>query len=190
MNNKTIKSTLLGVLLQGLSTVVLASSYKVEVIVFEQKQRGSEIFEQTVSTLQAPSSVIEVTAINDPMQISLLEEPLGGLNAVYAQITQQAHYDVLLKKAWVQVNNNQFSPAVHIQSADRSLNGYVSLMTAGAMTMQVDIEYMSAKENRYSQSMGASPIVYRLTQKRPLKFNESHYFDHPVIGVIMQVTPL
>ncbi|MEQ1488878.1 MAG: CsiV family protein [Methylotenera sp.] len=190
MKNKVFKGILFVLLLQGLSAAVWASSYKVEVIVFEQKQRGTEVFEQTTSTLQVPSSVIEVTAINDPMQISLLEEPLSGLNAVYAQITQQAHYNVLLKKAWVQVNNNQFSPAVHFQSGDRSLNGYISLMTAGAMSMQVDIEYMSAKENHYSQSMGASPIVYRLTQKRPLKFNESHYFDHPVIGVIMQVTPI
>lgn len=190
MKNKAFKDALFALLLQGLSDVVWASSYKVEVLVFEQKQRGSEVFEQTASTLQMPASVIEVAAINDPMQLSLLEEPLSGLNAVYAQITQQAHYNVLLKKAWVQVNNNQFSPAVHIQSVDRRLNGYISLMTAGAMTMQVDIEYMSAKENHYSQSMGASPIVYRLTQKRPLKFNESHYFDHPVIGVIMQVTPI
>jgi hypothetical protein len=63
-------------------------------------------------------------------------------------------------------------------------------MTNGAMTMQVDFEYSSAKENRYSELMGANPLVYRLSEKRPLKFNESHYFDHPAVGVILLVTPL
>ncbi|NOT83479.1 MAG: hypothetical protein HOP02_01590 [Methylococcaceae bacterium] len=191
MKEIIINRLAVGLLLLGFSQVLFASSYRVEVLVFAHKQPNTEVFEQTTSALKPPDSIVEVGANNDSGEVALDEEPLSGLSAAYQQLSQQANYAVLLKKAWVQsISTDQSTPAAHIQTADHTLNGYVSLITNGAMTMQVDVEYTVTRENRYNQTISITPVIYHLTEKRPLKFNESHYFDHPQIGVIMLVTPL
>ncbi|MEQ1637213.1 MAG: CsiV family protein [Methylococcales bacterium] len=190
MNKKFTPRLTIALLLLAFSPVLLASSYRVEVLVFAHKQPSTEIFTQTRSTLKPPAQSAEIGSSNDSGEIALAEEPLSGLNEAYQKLSQQANYEILLKKAWVQtITADQPTPAAHIQNAELTMNGYVSLITNGAMTMQVDVEYMSTRDSRNQQDY-ATPIIYRLNEKRPLKFNESHYFDHPVIGVILLVTPL
>ena len=37
---------------------------------------------------------------------------------------------------------------------------------------------------------GSGGIVYRLSEQRKLKSQETHYFDHPRLGVLVRVMPL
>ena len=189
--NKVAYYVGLGLLGLVFSQSVYAGAYKVEVLVFSQKMPNSELFEQTQSTLKPPLEALDISVLSLPGEPALSEEPLSGLSEAYAQMAQQPIYEVLYKKAWIHIiTENLSSPAAHIQNPENTLNGYIHLMTNGAMTIHVDVEYMPAKDNHYGEMIGATPLVYRLTEKQPLKFNEMHYFDHPVVGVITLVTPL
>ncbi|MCX7088133.1 MAG: CsiV family protein [Methylococcales bacterium] len=183
MRKKLASCLVLGWVALGLSQEVFAGSYKVEVLVFTQKMPNTEVFEQTTNTLKTPQQVIEIATSNDPGQATVAAEPLSGLSSAYEQLSHQENYAVLIKTAWVQVvPDNQAIPAVHIQNADNTLNGYIALKAGGSLAMQVDVEY--------SQAVGENPKVYHVTEKQAVKPNEPHYFDHPAMGIITLVTPL
>lgn len=84
------------------------------------------------------------------------------------------------------------APASNVAAVD----GIVSLQRTRFLHMNLDLLLSDPAAEAAESSMFSifsrrenRPKVYRLQAQRRIRVNEVHYFDHPVIGVIVQVSP-
>jgi hypothetical protein len=157
------------VILALFSNSVLAEggAYQLELMIFSQSMPNTETFEQTVSQIRWPSDLTELSAYSKPDNLTLANS--------YSALSKDAIYQPILHVAWIQQGANA---PVHIQSADGKLNGYVQLQQESGLQMMVDLELAS----------NPGEIIYRLTEKRPVKLNEVYYLDHPKFGLIAKIS--
>jgi hypothetical protein len=154
------------------------SAYQIELIVFSQKMHNTEVFDQTSRAIQWPSDLTELSAYRQPENTTLDDG--------YAALSKDSAYRPIFYAAWVQpVAAGGTSAAVHIQSGDGNLNGYVRMQQDQGLQMVVDLELGSDSDDDSGNEM-----VYRLKEKRPIKPGETYYLDHPKFGVIAKVKPL
>ena len=167
----------LGLIIALFSQVIYAEAdrYRIEVLVFSQNLPTSEIFDQTESRIQWPTALTELSAYQQ------IDDKAFKDNA--AALFRDAAYEPIAHLAWVQSTGpgNAILP-VHIQSPDGKLDGYVQLRKAQALELIVDLEQKSDRADRSGRV-----YLYRLNEKRPVKFNEVQYFDHPKIGLLVRV---
>jgi hypothetical protein len=154
------------------------NAYQVELIVFLQAMPNTEVFDQTDSRINWPTTLTELSAYKKADNMTL--------NEGYAALSKDSAYRPILHAAWIQsAGEGSLSAPVHIQSADGKLNGYLQMQHGQSLQMVVDLEYASNQ----SDSSG-NTIIYRLNEKRPVKLNEVYYLDHPKFGVIAKMSAL
>ncbi len=159
--------------------------FQIELIVFTQNFSNTEQFDQIAGGIQWPSRFAELSPSSYPLA-SLRSAPLAFaqvqagdrlLNDTYRGLKKSPNYRPLVHLSWIQgVSANQLSDAVHIQSA--GLKGFVRIQRGAYLHLLVDLEYAPGQS------------IYHLNEKRRLKLNETHYLDHPKLGVIARIAPL
>jgi hypothetical protein len=135
-----------------------------------------------------------------PIAFELLDDKERKLNGVQSRLQRSGEYEPLLFAAWRQ-------PSFGVARAKRIYLSDVYLAARGGRTsvdaktadrapamapraegvvrvkvgrlLHVDVDFLYYHEG--------SPV--RLTETRKLKLREIHYFDHPLFGVIVQVSP-
>lgn len=148
--------------------------YQIEVVVFAQYVPNTELFEQTQSQIHWPKTIVDESVLTQVAADGRL------LNGVYGTLARTKGYHPLLHAAWIQeIAANKTGKAIRIQGGNGTVDGYIRLQRGQLLKLLVDLEYQPST-NRY----------YRLREKRRIKFNERHYFDHPKFGVIAVVKPL
>lgn len=154
------------------------SEYQIELIVFSQKMHNTEVFDQTSRSIHWPSDLTELSAYRQPENTTLDDS--------YAALSEDSAYRPILSAAWVQpVAAGGLSAAVHIQSSDGNLNGYVRMQQDQGLQMVVELELGSGLGDD-----SGNEVVYRLNEKRSIKPGETYYLDHPKFGVIAKISPL
>ena len=165
------------VLLCFFGTNVMADGrfYQIELIIFAQNAPNNERFDQTGHEIRWPGNLRDVSGFKQG------SKQLGG---TYGALKRSRDYRPFLHLSWVQkVGKNSLGQAVQIQkgggqTGDDLLQGFVRIQRGTYLHLLVDLEYTPGS------------VVYRLKEKRRLKFNEIHYLDHPKFGVIAKVSPL
>lgn len=61
------------------------------------------------------------------------------------------------------------------------LLGFVRLRLSTRLVVELDLRWAPA-----SRSEG-EPLVFRLSERRAIRLNEVHYFDHPAFGVLLRI---
>ncbi len=153
------------------SHVALAEggAYQLELMVFSQSIPTTETFEQTVSQINWPVDLTELSAYNKPDNTTLSDG--------YTALAKDSIYHPIIFVAWLQQGS---SSPVHIQSVDGKLNGFVQLQQGQGLQLLVDLELASSP----------GEFIYRISEKRPVKLNESYYMDHPKFGVVVKIKSL
>ena len=167
--NKVIKNTLIILFLGFYSACLWAKNFRIEVLVFHQNSPTSEVFQQAETELTWPKTIQQDFRDNILLQ-----------NAYFSLIANKA-YQPVWYKSWVQsVASNRVSDAMPIkqQSNGDLLNGFVRVQRGHYLHLLIDLEY------------SPNNPIYRINEKRRIKLNEIHYFDHPKFGVIATVKPL
>ena len=79
---------------------------------------------------------------------------------------------------------------------DYRLEGYIQLILARYLHLDIDLSYYEIQSGRPTDSMttigftqSVPTVVYHLQQKRRLRSGELHYLDHPVLGILTKITP-
>ena len=148
--------------------------YQIELVIFAQHMPNTELFDQTQSQIQWPKRVVDLSTFAEVSPENRI------LNGAYGVLSRSAGYHPLMHVSWVQaIGPNRIGDAVRIQGANGAIDGFVRIQRGQYLTLIVDLEYQPGV-NRY----------YRLHEKRRIKFNETHYLDHPKFGVIAKVRPL
>lgn len=147
-----------------------AARYSVEILVFQQPGSAPPAASvMTVPRAQAPAGRVEVLPASE-WQLGTLQ---GGLK-------RSAGYRVLGHGAWSATVPANGSLAARIEEVlpGSPLSGAVTVQRGQYLFLRVELDF-ATPEGR----------VYQLRERRRIKFNERHYFDHPAIGVIAVVSP-
>jgi len=139
-----------------------AKDYQVEVLIFEN-QKTSRTYEN--NNYQPPK---EMHSASEHWFVApnLLTEPAKNLS-------DSDNYRLLNTLSWGQ-KSLPLSKAAAYQVAEKEANGWIKVYANDLLFVHLDIDVNG----------------YRMTEKRRLKLNEKHFFDHPKFGVLLQVSRL
>lgn len=148
------------------AATTVAKDYQVEAIVFAQTTAHTA-FE---STHYQPVAEANSEATTWPLEPEMLLDEAQ-------RIDDSADYQLLAHYAWGQEVLPSSEAAVFLlPPADFSqpLSGWIKIYASHLLFANLDLDYDG----------------YRMTEKRRLKLNENHYFDHPRFGILLRVSRL
>lgn len=113
------------------------------------------------------------------------------LTNIAEKLDQSSDYNVLFHRAWRQLAYNKKNAIPYpvdslVNSENKSLTGSVKLVLERYLHLDVDVLLMS--NSRPGNSPTEHPIL-QLKEKRRIRNNQIHYFDHPYLSMIAKVTP-
>lgn len=204
-----MRKILLVILFALLSCNAHASSYQVEMIIFEHlyPDVDSELWHTGQKLPDLTDSIELGTDHNSSTAFQVLPAHKYILGNIYGALKTSKSYRPLLHIAWQQpALTSSRAESVHIrkvegvseqdnfQDAFVKVDGIVRIRASTFLHADVDLAY-------FFQSVPASQIAVgnvntdpqranfvRLTESRRMKLNELHYFDHPLFGVVMRVS--
>lgn len=156
------------------------STYEVEIVVFENRlpeligeemlARGAEARIKKLENAVTPEAAVSEPYLQ-PTITSLLE--------------QDGHYRVLAHQHWQQtIDAKTVAKPVRVMAKTPSeLEGTIRFFMSRHLHLDVDLLFRDV-------TAGSGNVVYRLSEQRKLKSQETHYFDHPRLGVLVRVMPL
>ena len=179
--------------------------YEVEIIVFERARDAaafdngngngnhverwdffSERFNRRVQRMQKLAGRVDEHKIVD--RIYRMEKTRAAL--------REAGHRIIDTASWRQkASLLQHAPLISLKAgagARAVLDGFVRIYTTSLIYADIDMRLAFTKpvapEMRTTPRPGAPQ--YFISEKRRLKFDELHYFDHPVFGVLLGVWPV
>ncbi len=211
---KFLKVLSIVVLLLPATVFADGASIRVEVIVFQhltQKGLHAETW-PAYPALPTTQGAIELTETNK--NYSLLSPEDFQLNDIEQKL-QKNHYTILLHTAWLQPsthakslhlygknllddNNDPDTLAPYNPLEQWQLNGTLKINKSNYYNVAADLALnlpINALKNYATPSElkqwfpDQSMINFALKQKARLRKDELHYFDHPLFGMLVKITP-
>jgi len=208
-----LQRLLLSLLLAAFSGNVFALWYRVEVIVFEHlySDGDGEVWDK-VPGLPDRERLITVsqdaTGASGPFYQGYPEGD-RRLAGIYSALRYSKQYRPILHMAWQQPGLGA-SRARNVQvrkeegmATDSGLevpllkvDGVVKIRSTRLLHVDVDLAYFFQPVPETFLLTGMvegteePPRYARITESRKIKLNEVHYFDHPLFGVLLQVSRL
>jgi len=144
----------------ALPSLVSAKDYKVEVLVFKNigDHRAYESYRN--STIGEMLSNATVWQIEP----SLLEQDATS-------IVDSEDYQLTHHLSWAQ-ESLPYSESAAVNIIETGLNGWIKVYASHLLFINVDLDFNG----------------YRMNEKRRIKLNEKHFFDHPKFGLLVQVS--
>ena len=142
--------------------VAASKEYQVEVIVFERVQSGAA---SESHHYDAPKEM-KHEASHWLLQPSLLLQEASTLNDSQEYLVQR-HY------AWG-IESLPYEKSANYTIIETQSQGYIKVYADHLLFTNIDLDYKG----------------FRMREKRRLKLDEKHYFDHPKFGILMQVSRL
>jgi hypothetical protein len=188
-----------------------ASSYQVEIIVFEHLYKNSE-GEIAQIGLKLPdfANSINLDEFNtdEHSPFKLLPRGLYKLGGVYNELKFSRNYRPLLHMAWQQpaltqsrargVRVRKIENEVQIGNADLmiKIDGIIRIRSAQFLHADIDLFYfINTLSESFIQANAGSELANtiqvefaELKETRKMKLNELHYFDHPIFGLFLWVS--
>lgn len=162
-NSKLFTMVFLIVSFAVLSTqTAQAKDYKVEVLVFKNLNESRASESHHYQPPKKPSSNASTWYVAPSM---LLNEA--------ARLKKSSDYQLLHHYSWGQ-EALPVSRAASYSLIETDLSGWVKVYANTLLFANLDLELDG----------------YRMTEKRRLKLNEKHFFDHPKFGILMRVSRL
>ena len=144
------------------STTISAKEYKVEVLIFEniEKHTAYESYQYTTPEEQLSK---EKTWFLEPTMLIDQAELIQTSDA----------YKLLHHLSWGQESLPLSESAIQNVYED-DISGWFRIYANELLFANLDLDYLG----------------YRLVEKRRLKLDEQHFFDHPKFGILLQVSRL
>ncbi|BCX88599.1 hypothetical protein MIN45_P0968 [Methylomarinovum tepidoasis] len=155
-------------LLVSLTAAAAPNHYQVAVVVFSQP----------IDTDEDLSDQPPIPWPSDLHEPNPLPPDQSELRSAYDRLRRATRYTPLLHLAWRQPAwPNRINAPYHVTNG-ANVNGVVRLQRGEYLHVIVDMEYRAP-----------DGTVHTLREKRRVKFNETHYLDHPAFGVLIRVSP-
>lgn len=143
-------------------SLTMAKDYKVEAVIIQNLQATTAFEKYHYVEIEELSSEAETWVIEPSMLVEYAEA-----------INQSDNYQVQQHYSWGQ-ESLPTSEAAVFEISEASLLGHIKVYANQLLFVNLDLDFDG----------------YRLIEKRRIKLNEVHYFDHPKFGVLVQVSRL
>lgn len=170
-------------LLASTGAVAALDQYDVEVIVFSNDAAaGDDENTQEPGTAGRPAA--GAVPASEFIELSAADY---RLNNIRGGLASARGYRVLFHRAWRQPVYDRAHaidyPVHGVAAGGRSsVDGTVTLIRERFLHLDVDLLLQTSAGN-------GMPAAFRLNERRRIRSDELHYFDHPRFGVIARVTP-
>lgn len=209
MTKSLVRTLLYSALIVVSPTVFANKWYQVELLIFEylQVNDGGELWNS--GRLPDYSDATALRAIDDATHqaFKTLLPNSAKLNRAKARLKSSTAYRPLYQLAWQQpALTKAHARKVRIVDPSVKIYGAVNLIASNLLHIDIDISYLidvlpedtlllNAHENEQDiQSVDLSFIedihYAQIKEIRQIKLNELHYFDHPLLGILVQVQRL
>jgi len=172
--------SLLGTLPARAAPADKESTYEVEIVVFENRLPeliGDEMLARDPESRvkNTGDTVIPEAAVSVPY----LYPTISNL------LEQDGHFRVLAHQHWQQTIDTKTvaKPVAVTATNPAELEGTIRFFMSRHLHLDVNLLFRDV-------AAGPGGTVYRLSEQRKLKSQETHYFDHPRLGVLVRVMPL
>lgn len=139
-----------------------ARDYKVEILVFENNKSSVATERNTYTPPKPMKSASKSWALTP----SLLLSEANKINAS-SDYQLKHHYAYGVKSL-------PYQKSANFTMLETDIKGYVKIYADQLLFANMDLDFNG----------------FRMTQKRRLKLNEKHFFDHPKFGLLLQVSRL
>jgi hypothetical protein len=146
----------------SLANLAFAKDYKVEVLIFENLQEQTALESYQYQEIEDLSSSAELWPIEPRMLLDEVE-----------RLDVSEDYQLLYYYSWGQ-ESLPVSESGAMNVLETFMRGWVRIYAGHLLFINLDLDYNG----------------YRLTEKRRIKLDEKHFFDHPKFGVLIQVSRL
>jgi hypothetical protein len=176
MNSKSLIIKVLLTLFVSLSHGITHAEqwYHVEVIAFEQLNSSTD--EQWPVLNSLPNASLT------PSMATQLIQPAktDTLNDSAQRLRQSSQYRVHYHRAWQQPIKRKYSAkAVKLSSPDSRISGSLKLYKGTYLFASVDLALNNSSQR-----------TPNLVESRRIHSKKLHFFDHPKIGFLLQLTPI
>ena len=144
------------------SVPALARDYKVEAIIFKQLNGGAATESHTYKPPASVASPSETWLVEPSMLLEELEK-----------LKESENYEVVQFYAWGQ-ESLPLSQSASMSLYEPGMQGWIKIYANSLLFVNIDLDLEG----------------YRLQEKRRIKLDEKHFFDHPKFGVLLQVSRL
>ncbi|MGB5541298.1 MAG: CsiV family protein [Gammaproteobacteria bacterium] len=166
--------------------------YDVEVVIFANDSSGSD--DEVLN--QPGSGAVNARGSFTASGYTELSSGAYRLDNIRGGLAASRGYRVLFHRAWRQPAYDRARAVdypVHAlaDNGRNSVEGTITLIKERYLHLDVNLLLMTAGGTTpalHADGPGSRP-AFRLTEKRRIKSNELHYFDHPRFGMIARVTP-
>lgn len=188
-----------------------ASSYQVEIIIFEHLYQDSdgEIARIGLKLPDFENSIkLDENNTGNDSTFALLPAGLYKLGGVYNELKFSRNYRPLLHMAWQQPALNQFHARdVRVRKIENNgqtdsadpiikIDGIIRIRSAQFLHADVDLFYfVNPLSESFIQAGSSGELANtvqvefaELKETRKMKLNELHYFDNPVFGLLLWVS--
>lgn len=139
-----------------------SKDYMVEVLVFENNTPEVATESSQYSEPRESKSRSQTWVLAPSM---LLEEA--------AKIEKSPEYNLLHHFSWG-LESLPYEKSANYNVIEQDIRGWIKIYAEQLLFANIDVDFSG----------------YRMTEKRRLKLNEKHYFDHPKFGLLVQVSRL
>jgi len=159
------------------------STYEIEMVVFENRLSdliGDELLVRDADARirKLESAITPEAAVSAPYLFP----------AITRLLEQDGSYRVLAHQHWqLTIDAKTIAKPVQVVAVNPAeLEGMVRFFMSRHLHLDVNLLF----RQRATGSDTGEHLVYRLSEQRKLKSQETHYFDHPKLGVLVRVMPL
>ena len=181
---------ILGLSLFGTPAVLAApaekeSTYEIEALVFENRLPelvGDEQLER--NALSAKIRGLENAVTPEKLEGNSFLQP-----TITTLLEQAGHYRILAHLRWLQtVDAKSIAKPMRVASANPAeLEGTIRFFMSRHLHLEVNL---LLRETVAASGKDPAAAVYQMSEQRKVKTQETHYFDHPRLGVLVRVMPV
>lgn len=161
------------------------STYEIEALVFENRLPelvGDELLGR--DALQVKIRGLENALTPEKPEGDSFLQP-----AISTLLEKDGHYRVLAHLRWIQtVDAKSIAKPVRVASiTPGELEGTIRFFMSRHLHLDVNLLF---RETVAASGNEPAANVYQLNEQRKIKTQETHYFDHPRLGVLVRVMPV
>ncbi|MCD6055691.1 MAG: hypothetical protein K0R12_653 [Gammaproteobacteria bacterium] len=157
--------------------------YQVDVLIFRQNPA-------LVSALEAASPPTPLLLSPNTLLVESLPTVANNQSALAdpaTRLSKNNHYTIVWQRSWIQTIKPPFSAQpIRIQAGEAYSNGLSEI--DGTLTFSQQ-NYINVSTDLRFTEPNQGYQQWRLKQTQRLRADELHYFDHPLFGILIQVSP-
>jgi len=155
--------------------------YRVEIVLFANNNTSAAAVEFWPEA-EYPDLSRAIDLDNPPTGFSSPDPQSLTLGGIAARLDQSGNYRLIRHISWIQPGLPESAALPVLMGSSGNVVGTVTLTLSRYLHLNTDMVFYTAVDGL--------PVAARVSDSRRMRSRELHYIDHPLLGVIAEITPI